>query len=73
MRYRRDTWRDRASQHIQRGLYGLGVMVVGLSVTQGIAGIIGIILLILLISAFTAAVLWIARTIEGLVARRGVE
>jgi hypothetical protein len=73
MKYRRETFTDKFMKIVNRGITGLGVLVVLLSVTQGIQGIIGVIIMMVLISAFVGSVLWIANLLQGLFTARRAE
>lgn len=65
-KYRRSNPRDGFINFIRNGLTGLGLMVVAISVTQGVNGIIGITLLMVLIGAFYGLATWLGGILERL-------
>jgi VanZ family protein len=66
IKYRRSNPRDGFINFIRNGLTGLGIMVVGLSLTQGLNGIIGILLVMLIISAFYGLATWLGGILKRL-------
>jgi hypothetical protein len=66
MKYRRNTWGEWFKWNMNRGVYGMGLMVIALSFTQGLNGIIGVALMIVLIAAFTGLGLWARNFFQGI-------
>jgi hypothetical protein len=69
-KFRKESPKEKARRWLHRGLTGLGVMVLVLSVTQGLTGLLGVLLLMALISAFYGSLLSIYGWVNGFINRR---
>lgn len=49
---------------VQRGIMGLGILVVAVSITQGLAGVIGSLLLIVVLGAVGSLGAWLAGAVQ---------
>lgn len=49
---------------VQRGIFGMGLLVVAVSLTQGLSGIIGVLLLIVMMGAVGSLAVWLVESVQ---------
>lgn len=48
---------------VQRGIFGMGALVVAVSVTQGITGIVGVLLMVMVMGAVGSLGVWLFESV----------